>query len=59
VTRPQRNARLKERSSLKGEDLGFLIYTGPPHQTVYSMLLNLEGGTWRLGAISASALPGA
>lgn len=39
-------------------DQGFLIYTGPPHETVYSIPLNLEGGKWKVGAVSASALPG-
>jgi hypothetical protein len=37
----------------------FLIYTGPPGETIYSMPLSTEGGVWKVGALSGSALPGA
>jgi hypothetical protein len=37
----------------------FLIYTGPPGKTVYAMPLKLEGGEWKLGALSGAELPGA
>lgn len=65
LTRPlspalQRDATSVDAHALRHEGgQGFLIYTGPPHETVYSMPLNLEGGVWKLGALSASALPGA
>lgn len=46
-------------ASLRHEgEQGFLIYTGPPHETVYSMPLRLEAGQWKVSALSASALPG-
>lgn len=55
----QRDATTIDAHSLRQEgSQGFLIYTGPPHEAVYSMPLDLEGGVWRLGAISASVLPG-
>ncbi len=36
----------------------FLIYTGPPGRTVYSMPLVLEAGSWKLGSIGGAVLPG-
>lgn len=55
----QRDATTIDAAALRqGGSQGFLIYTGPPGKTVYSMPLILEGGGWKLGAISASVLPG-
>ena len=36
----------------------YLIYTGPPGQTVYAMPLVDEDDTWMLGAIDGVVLPG-
>jgi hypothetical protein len=36
-------------------DQGFLVYYGPKH-TVYAMPLREEGGTWKVAALSGSAL---
>ncbi len=38
---------------------GFLIYVGAPDDTVYAMPLHLEGGAWKLSAVSGVVLPGA
>jgi hypothetical protein len=55
----QRQATTVDAASLRHEgEQAFLIYTGPPGKTVYSMPLSAEGGVWKLGAISASVLPG-
>jgi hypothetical protein len=46
-------------ASLRREgDSAFLIYTGPPDRTVYALQLQLEEGTWRLGSIAGTVLPG-
>ena len=36
----------------------FLVYTGPPGRTVYSMPLESEGGVWKVGATAGVTLPG-
>ncbi len=44
--------------SLRQEgEQAFLIYYGPPGKTVYAMPLKQEDGVWKVGALSASALP--
>ena len=54
----QRQATTVDAAALRHEgEQAFLIYTGPPGKTVYSMPLSLEGGAWKLAALSASALP--
>lgn len=56
----QRQVTAVDAAALRSEgEQGFLLYTGPPGKTVYSMPLRLEDGEWKLGAVSASALPGA
>lgn len=46
-------------ASLRTEgESAFLLYTGPPGRTVYSMPLVEEGGAWRLGAVEGAILPG-
>ena len=56
----QRQLTTVNAAALRSEgEQGFLIYTGPPEKTVYSMPLRLEGGVWKVSAVSASALPGA
>jgi hypothetical protein len=56
----QRQLTSIDAAALRSEgEQGFLLYTGPPGKTVYSMPLQLEDGEWKLGAVSASALPGA
>lgn len=55
----QRQATTVDAAALRHEgEQAFLIYTGPPGKTVYSMPLSLEGGAWKLGALTASVLPG-
>jgi hypothetical protein len=55
----QRQATTVDAQALRHEgEQAFLIYTGPPGKTVYSMPMNLEGGAWKVGALSGSALPG-
>lgn len=47
-------------ASLRHEgEQAFLIYVGAPDNTVYAMPLHLEGGIWKLTAVSGAALPGA
>ena len=56
----QRQLTTVDAAALRSEgEQAFLIYTGPPGKTVYAMPLSEEGGEWKLGALSASALPGA
>lgn len=56
----QRQLTTVDAAALRSEgEQGFLIYTGPPGKTVYSMPLRLEGGEWRVAAVSGAALPGA
>jgi len=37
---------------------GFLIYTGPPGKSVYSMPLRREDGEWKVGGLGGNVLPG-
>jgi hypothetical protein len=56
----QRQLTTLDAAALRTEgEQAFLIYTGPPGRTVYAMPLRSEGGEWKLGAITAAALPGA
>ncbi len=56
----QRQLTTVDAAALRSEgEQAFLLYTGPPGKTVYSMPLRLEDGEWKLGALNGSALPGA
>lgn len=56
----QRQLTTVDAASLRSEgEQSFLIYTGPPGKTVYAMPMTSEGGQWKVGALSAAALPGA
>jgi hypothetical protein len=35
----------------------YLIFKGPPGQTLFSMPMYLEGGTWKVGLAQPSELP--
>ena len=56
----QRQLTTVDAAALRTEgEQAFLIYVGAPGRTVYAMPLRSEGGKWKVGALSASALPGA
>ena len=38
-------------------DPSYLIFTGPPGQTLFSMPMYLEAGTWKVGLAQPSELP--
>lgn len=38
-------------------DPSYLIFTGPPGSTLYSMPMYLEGGGWKVGLVVAAELP--
>lgn len=38
------------------DEQGFLVYYGAPERTVYAMPLRNEDGTWKVGALSGSAI---
>jgi hypothetical protein len=55
----QRETTTVDAAALRHEgEQAFLIYTAPPGRIVYAMPLSLEGGEWKLGALSGAELPG-
>ncbi len=55
-------AQITEVLSLRGGgdisgDPSYLLYAAPPSNTLYSMPMYLEGGTWKVGLVRAAELP--
>jgi hypothetical protein len=55
-------ARITEVLSFRGGgdlsgDPSYLIFTGPPSNTLFSMPMYLQGGTWKVGLARPSELP--
>ena len=61
-TQSQPGSAITEVLSLRGEgdisgDPSYLIFTGPPGQTLFSMPMYLQGGAWKVGLAQPSELP--